>query len=76
MSAIFQQYSTNIREELNRLATHSHLVDETDLTFEVVQSDISSTDGADQVTNMVSLTQAEYDAIGTPDASTFYVIVG
>lgn len=29
--------------------------------------------GADQVTNIISLTQAEYDAI-TPDASTIYVI--
>ena len=31
--------------------------------------------GADQVTNVMSLTQAEYDAI-TPNASTFYIIVG
>lgn len=32
--------------------------------------------GADKVTNIVSLTQAEYDAIGTKNASTFYIIVG
>jgi len=32
--------------------------------------------GADQITNMVSLTQAEYDAIVTPNATTFYVIAG
>jgi hypothetical protein len=32
--------------------------------------------GADQITNMVSLTQAEYDAIGTKNASTLYVIAG
>jgi len=32
--------------------------------------------GADQITNMVSLTQAEYDAIGTKSATTFYVIAG
>jgi hypothetical protein len=25
---------------------------------------------------MVTLTQAEYDAIGTPNASTVYIIVG
>ena len=30
--------------------------------------------GADQVTNIISLTQAEYDAIASPDASTLYVI--
>lgn len=30
--------------------------------------------GADQITNMVSLTQAEYDAIPTKSATTFYVI--
>jgi len=31
-------------------------------------------DGADQITNIVSLTQAEYDALASKDASTFYVI--
>lgn len=41
-----------------------------------VPSEPSGVTGADQITNMMSLTQAEYDAIGTPDASTFYVIVG
>lgn len=30
--------------------------------------------GADQITNIVSLTQAEYDALASTDASTFYVI--
>lgn len=30
--------------------------------------------GADQITNIISLTQAEYDAIASPDASTLYVI--
>lgn len=30
--------------------------------------------GADAVTNVVSLTQAEYDAIASPDAATLYVI--
>ena len=28
------------------------------------------------VTDIVKLTQAEYDALGTPDASTVYIIVG
>ena len=40
----------------------------------VVKSDATGIAGADQITNMVSLTQAEYDAITLPDASTFYVI--
>ena len=40
-----------------------------------VESDTTGITGADQVTNMVSLTQAEYDAI-TPNASTVYFIVG
>ena len=40
-----------------------------------VASNVSGITGADQVTNMVSLTQTEYDAI-TPNASTVYFIVG
>ena len=40
-----------------------------------VESDTTGITGADAVTNMVSLTQAEYDAI-TPNASTVYIIVG
>ena len=40
-----------------------------------VESDTTGITGADQVTNMVSLTQAEYDAI-TPNASTVHIIVG
>ena len=32
--------------------------------------------GASDVTNIMSLTQAQYNAIGTPDASTLYVING
>jgi hypothetical protein len=37
-------------------------------------SDPTGITGADAVTNIVSLTQAEYDAIGSPNASTFYII--
>ena len=40
---------------------------------EVVISDPSAVTGADAVTNIMSLTQSEYDAI-TPDASTVYII--
>lgn len=39
-----------------------------------VSSDTTGVTGADQVTNMISLTQAEYDAIVTKSASTFYLI--
>lgn len=39
-------------------------------------SDVTGVTGADAITNMVSLTQAEYDAIGTKSATTFYIIVG
>ena len=41
-----------------------------------IDSDPTGVTGADQVTNVMSLTQVEYDAIGTPNASTLYVIVG
>lgn len=37
-------------------------------------SDPSGVTGADAITNVMSLTQSEYDAIATPDASTLYVI--
>ena len=40
-----------------------------------VISDPTGITGADVIINAVSLTQAEYDAIGTPDAATLYVIV-
>jgi hypothetical protein len=39
-----------------------------------VPSNPTGVTGADAITNMMSLTQAEYDVI-TPNASTFYVIV-
>jgi hypothetical protein len=40
----------------------------------VVLSDPTGITGADAVTNIISLTQAEYDAIATPSATTLYVI--
>jgi len=40
-----------------------------------IPSDPTGVTGADAVNNIMSLTQAEYDAI-TPNASTFYIIVG
>lgn len=44
------------------------------VTDMAVVSNVTGITGADAVTNIVSLTQAEYDAIGSPDASTFYLI--
>lgn len=40
----------------------------------VVNSGPTAVPGANSITNMMSLTQAEYDAIPAPDASTLYVI--
>jgi hypothetical protein len=40
----------------------------------VVRTDTTGVTGADQITNIMSLTQAEYDAIVSPDAATFYII--
>ena len=37
-------------------------------------SDPTAVTGADQITKMMSLTQAEFDAIGTPDAATLFII--
>ena len=39
-----------------------------------VGTDPTGVTGADAVTNVMSLTQAEYDAIGAPNAATLYVI--
>jgi len=40
----------------------------------MVESDVTGVTGADAVTNIISLTQAEYDDIVTPNASTIYLI--
>lgn len=39
-----------------------------------VETDPSAVAGATRIDNIIALTQAQYDAIATPDASTFYVI--
>jgi hypothetical protein len=41
-----------------------------------IPSDVTGVEGADKVANIISLTQDEYDAIETPDASTLYIING
>lgn len=47
---------------------------ETAAEVNTIDSDPSGVTGADQVINVMSLTQAEFDAIGTPNAFTLYVI--
>jgi hypothetical protein len=51
-------------------ATLQQVIDATN----AVKSNTSGITGSDQITNMVSLTQAEYNAIVSPAASTFYII--
>ena len=43
-------------------------------TLLVPASDPAGVTGADAVSNIISLTQAEYDAIGTKSATTLYVV--
>jgi hypothetical protein len=54
---------------------YDDLLNTPDLSDYVV-SDPTGVSGADAITNIMSLTQAEFDAIGTPNASTLYVITG
>ena len=39
-----------------------------------IKSDPTGVTGADAIANIISLTQAEYDAIATPDSATLYII--
>jgi hypothetical protein len=43
-------------------------------TSQAIVSNTTGITGADAVTNIVSLTQAEYNAIGSPDAATLFLI--
>jgi len=52
---------------------YSDLSGTPDLT-KFVESDPTGVTGADAITNIISLTQAEYDAIGTKSTTTLYVI--
>jgi hypothetical protein len=69
--------STGTDAEIPLVSTSSAgLIDATDkvkLNIAVV-SDVTGVTGADAVVNIISLTQAEYDAIVAPDAATLYVI--
>jgi hypothetical protein len=59
----------NLSDDVTRIRS---ALDEIDAS--IVVSDVTGIAGADRITNIVSLTQAEYNAI-TPNASTFYVII-
>jgi hypothetical protein len=48
----------------------------TSIPSNILRSNISGITGADVISNIVSLTQAEYDAISTSDSATLYVITG
>ena len=58
--------ATNVQAAIEELDTDTALA---------VLSDVTGITGADRVTNIVSLTQAEYDAL-IPDTATLYVILG
>lgn len=45
-----------------------------DAEVNTINTDITGITNAELVTNVVSLLQADFDAIGTPDANTLYVI--
>jgi len=61
---------TGLQADLDAKATQSDI---DTAVASLVDSDPTGITGADAISNAVSLTQAEYDAI-TPDASTLYVI--
>jgi hypothetical protein len=42
----------------------------------LTNSNITGLTGATQLTNIVQITQAGYNAIGSPNANTLYIIVG
>jgi hypothetical protein len=55
--------------------TANRTYDLPDRSGTIVVSDTSAGSGSDVVNNIVSLTQAEYDDIVTPDAATLFIIV-
>lgn len=61
--------NTNLENRINAL--DSAIQDK-----KYIQSDVGEVTSQPRITNMIQLTQAEYDAIATPDASTVYIIVG
>jgi hypothetical protein len=72
-ASVFSSDSSTIsdsRSELAQMANNLNSIKSTP----VVESNTTGISGADRVTNVVALTEAEYAAI-TPNATTFYIIV-
>lgn len=70
---------TSTSSQYQSLEVVSYAADTYHLTVDgsnAVKSDPTGIAGADAVVNIVTLNQAEYDAITTPSATTLYVIVG
>jgi len=75
MTVYIEKPAVNLREELASLRNPGDYTDNVtaaDIAL-MVESDVTGVTGADAITNIISLTQAEYDAI-TPDAATVYLI--
>lgn len=53
---------------------HSETAMDIRTNHELVSSDVKDVPGATSIKNIISLTQAQYNAISSPDANTFYVI--
>ena len=72
---------TQSADTITGLATVATSGDYDDLTNKpdlnaFVESDPTGVTGADAITNIISLTQAEYNAIVSPSSTTLYVIAG
>jgi hypothetical protein len=62
------------RTTLTGTATANRAISLPNRSGTAVVSDTSAGSGSDVVNNIVSLTQAEYNAIGSPDAATLFLI--
>lgn len=59
-----------------KIKLFKEIKDDNDVTFIVIKSVIGSGSGSSGGLTFVKLTQAEYDAITTPDPDTIYIIAG
>jgi hypothetical protein len=66
--------TSDTRTTLTGTATQARSISLPNRSGTVVVSDTSAGSGSDVVNNIVSLTQAEYNAIGSPDAATLFLI--
>lgn len=54
---------------------HSETAMDVRTEHELVQSDVSDVSGATRIANIISLTQAQYNAISSPEADTLYIVI-